>query len=492
VVDLTEQDFQDISNVTGRIFEIGVQRSGGSVFTVVCPNSEFLKQDLKGKHCWLNACSAKELSERVRHVLSACSESPLTTSICVLTRKSMPIEMSLLKDFCCVLTVPKGGLVRQQQENGSWLVLQSPERLRVLYGPSAADRVSAEAGMLTSKVLACAIAKGSRNAQSRYLRMMFAGRAAPTKADILSDTGASANFVSKSFAKQTGITVRPVEYSVRLADDKATEVASEATVYVQLGAFHKPVKCYVMDMLYEVDLILGEEFLHKYDCILHYGKGCIMIQKGKRHMTVNSPALPRSQLSVDDEKSDSVLSASQVKRLARKGARMFLAMICPVESDSVPPVVASVAALSPDVPTASVQPYQPAGPPGGEVPWVSELLSEYSEVFQDPLPPGLPPERLEGHSIPTEPGHLPPFWSMYRLSPLQYRELEKQVTKFLKDGILEVSQSPYGAHVLFVPKPNGRGLRLCVDYRALNSITVKNRCTILRIDNLLDAVAGSS
>jgi hypothetical protein len=85
----------------------------------------------------------------------------------------------------------------------------------------------------------------------------------------LFDTGASCNFVSKSFAKQTGITVRPVEYSVRLADDKATEVAGEATVYVQLGAFHKPVKCYVMNMLYEVDLILGEEFLDKYDCILH-------------------------------------------------------------------------------------------------------------------------------------------------------------------------------------------------------------------------------
>jgi hypothetical protein len=70
-------------------------------------------------------------------------------------------------------------------------------------------------------------------------------------------------------------------------------------------------------------------------------------------MTVNSPALPRNQLPVDDEKSDSVLSASQVKRLARKGARVFLAVIRPVESDSVPPVVASVAALSPDVPCAT-------------------------------------------------------------------------------------------------------------------------------------------
>jgi hypothetical protein len=99
--------------------------------------------------------------------------------------------------------------------------------------------------------------------------------------------------------------------------------------------------------------------------------------------------------------------------------------------------------------------------------------------------------RKEVHSISTKPGHPPPFWQMYRLSPLKYRELEKQVTGFLKAGILEMSTSSYGAPVLFVPKPNGRGLRLCVDYRALNAITIKNRCTIPRIDDLLDAMSGS-
>jgi hypothetical protein len=118
VLDLTEHDFQDISNVPGRLFEIGVHRSDGRLSTVVCPNSEFLKQNLKGKHSWLNACSAKELSERVKHVLSACTTNPLSTSVCVLIRQSMPIDMSLLKDFSCVLTVPKEGLVRQQQEDG--------------------------------------------------------------------------------------------------------------------------------------------------------------------------------------------------------------------------------------------------------------------------------------------------------------------------------------------------------------------------------------
>jgi hypothetical protein len=273
--------------------------------------------------------------------------------------------------------VPKGGLVCQQQKDGSKVVVQSPERLRVLYRPSAVDRVSAEAGMLTCKVPASSAAKESPDAKKKkVLRMIFSGRVAAAKANILFDTGASNNFVSKTFVQQTGIMVRPVEYSVRLADDKTTEVAGEATVYVQLGAFHKPAKCYVMDMLYKVDLILGKEFLNKYDCILHYGKGCIMIRKGKRHLTVNSSALPRNQL-VDEEKSESVLSASQVKRLARKGARVFLAVIRPVESDPVPPVVAFVAALSPDVPTSSVQPDQPAGLPSDEVPWVSELLSGF-------------------------------------------------------------------------------------------------------------------
>jgi hypothetical protein len=77
--------------------------------------------------------------------------------------------------------------------------------------------------------------------------MMFAGRAAATKANFLSDTGASADIVSKTFAKQTGIMVRLVDYFVCLADDKTMEVAGEATV--QLGAFYKPMKWYVIDML---------------------------------------------------------------------------------------------------------------------------------------------------------------------------------------------------------------------------------------------------
>jgi hypothetical protein len=118
--------------------------------------------------------------------------------------------------------VPNGGLVRQLHEDGSLRIVQSLERLQVLYRPSAADCASAEAGLLTCKVLA---ASSSKNGKSKFLRIMFAGQAAAAKANILFDTGASANFVSKAFAKQTGIMVRRVDYSVCLADDKTMEVA---------------------------------------------------------------------------------------------------------------------------------------------------------------------------------------------------------------------------------------------------------------------------
>ena len=265
-------------------------------------------------------------------------------------------------------------------------------------------------------------------------------------------------------------------------------VQGEATVYVQLRAFHKPVKCFVMNLLFEVDLILGDEFMTKYDCVLHYGRKCIMMQKGKRNITVKSPALPRTKFVNDDKSNSNLLSYSQLKRLLRKkGQRVFLASLKPMEDYMSPHSVVSASATE-----ESVQPSgQPINPTSSERKWVANLLSEFSDVFQDPLPAGLPPERAEGHSIHTEPGHPPTFRQMYRLSPLEYRELEKQVAALLKSGILEPSQSPYGAPVLFVPKPNGRGLRLCVDYRALNLITIKNRCTIPRIDDLLDAVSGS-
>ena len=310
----------NISNVTGRIFEIGVQRSGESIATAVCPNADFLSSSMSGKHVWLNASNVKDLSERIRHFHSAFVDNPTSTSACVLIRDSMQIALPSLKGFRVIMTIPKGGLVRQLSPDNTWSVVRSPEKLRVMYLASIADKVSAEAGLLTGKILAAA-RRESLPKTDKTLRMMFSGKAAATSANILFDSGASINFVSAKFAKQTGITVRPSVSSVRLANDSVVdEILGVANVYVQLGAFHKPVRCYVMNLMFEVDLILGEEFMDKYNCILHYGKRTVQIQKGKRYITVISPALPRTAMLGEEKVSDpSLLSYAQVKRMQRKG-----------------------------------------------------------------------------------------------------------------------------------------------------------------------------
>ena len=79
----------------------------------------------------------------------------------------------------------------------------------------------------------------------------------------------------------------------------------------------------------------------------------------------------------------------------------------------------------------------------------------------------------------------------FRMSPLEQAELKKQVIEFLEKRIITPSNSPFGAPVLFIPKPNG-GLRFCLDYRGLNDITVKTRYQLPRIDDLLDTAKGAS
>ena len=122
---------------------------------------------------------------------------------------------------------------------------------------------------------------------------------------------------------------------------------------------------------------------------------------------------------------------------------------------------------------------------------LQSLLHEYRDRFPDKLPDGLPPERNVGHTIPTEPGSSPADRHMYRMSPAEKVEMERQITEGLRQGIIEPSTSPYGAPVLFVTKKDG-GLRMCVDYRALNKMTVKNKNPLPPTDDVLDQLHDAS
>ena len=116
------------------------------------------------------------------------------------------------------------------------------------------------------------------------------------------------------------------------------------------------------------------------------------------------------------------------------------------------------------------------------------LLSEFADVFAD-IPPGLPPERGFGHTINT--GNNPPVSQpMYRMSPKEKECAERMVSDMIEKGWIRPSRSPYSSPILFVQKPDG-SLRLCVDYRALNNQTVKDRYPLPRIDDLLDRLLGA-
>ena len=117
-------------------------------------------------------------------------------------------------------------------------------------------------------------------------------------------------------------------------------------------------------------------------------------------------------------------------------------------------------------------------------------MSEYNDMFPSELPSGLPPERDLDHRIETFPDSTPPSRPTFRMNPRELDELKKQLEELEKSGFIQPSKSPYGAPVLFVKKPDG-SFRMCIDYRALNAITVKNKYPLPRIDELFDRLTGS-
>jgi len=104
--------------------------------------------------------------------------------------------------------------------------------------------------------------------------------------------------------------------------------------------------------------------------------------------------------------------------------------------------------------------------------------------------PGLPPDREIEFAIELLQGTTPISKVPYRMALAELVELKKHLQELLDKGLIQPSVSPWGAPVLFVRKKDGSH-RLCIDYRELNQVTVKNKYLLPRIDDLFDQLAGA-
>jgi hypothetical protein len=114
---------------------------------------------------------------------------------------------------------------------------------------------------------------------------------------------------------------------------------------------------------------------------------------------------------------------------------------------------------------------------------------EFSDVFSEDLP-GMPPDRNVEFVIELQPDTAPISRRPYKMTPKELAELKVQLNELLDKGYIRPSSSPWGCPALFVKKKD-QSLRLCVDYRPLNVVIIKNKYPLPHIDILFDQLVGA-
>src|SRR6187401_3300119 len=117
------------------------------------------------------------------------------------------------------------------------------------------------------------------------------------------------------------------------------------------------------------------------------------------------------------------------------------------------------------------------------------VVCEYPDVFPDELP-GMPPDRDIEFIIELLPGAGPIYKKPHRMGMEELGELKKQLEEQLRKGFIRPSASLWGSPVLFVAKRDGT-IRLCIDYRSLNGVTIKNKYPLPKIEDLFDQLSGA-
>ena len=466
---VSKEDFESIQERSGHLFSLDACASD-SGDNALCarfysPSNSFFKVvDLKNQHVWLNAPFNK-VTDFISHYLSIKAKSPASTSACILVPQWPGAAVStLLQGMKKLMTFPAGYPL--------FKILKGSDHKHTPGIPWPVD-------IYIDEKYRPLVVQATHTDDTPML-MRFQATISGAKGIVAMDTQASDCFIDQSFVDKHGLVTTPIHRMVELADGSHVRLKAECMVNLRLPApdsrsYHKQtICCYVVSLGADHDMILGQNWLIEVGAELSFAtKICRLVPTRVVLRPIQTPVIPGTQSTLQNM----LLSFAKAKKQMRNAIKCFQVQVMPVNSKSNLVSVSTettdfVKQIPADLSRASRM-----------------LLLKYQRIFGKRT--GPPPDRGIGHLIPEVPGSKPVFVPPYRLSPLEIVEVEQQIKELLLLGLIEPSCSPYGAPILFVKKKDGT-LRMCCDWRKLNSQTVKTRYPLPRIDYLLDQLQGAS
>ncbi|XP_057775173.1 uncharacterized protein LOC130994159 [Salvia miltiorrhiza] len=274
---------------------------------------------------------------------------------------------------------------------------------------------------------------------------------------VLFDTGASHSFISYACVDTFELNVEQDKNEMGVMTPLGKGITTKHTCHnldFELGPLKMTAKCLHLMPMWDVDIILGMDWLTENYATIRCEMREICFQPPGKEPTCFYG------MEKQKRKTHVVLSAMQIVKLLRDRENVAYMVYLNKEVKSEISI--------------------------GDVP----VVREYNDVFPEALP-GLPPDRQVEFTIDLEPGATPISKAPYRMAPKELQGLKIQLQELLDLGFIRPSVSPWGAPVLFVKKKDGT-LRMCIDYRELNKLTLKNKYPLPRIDDLFDQLKGAS
>ena len=292
--------------------------------------------------------------------------------------------------------------------------------------------------------------------------------------------------MSTAFVENKGLVLNKRKDKVKINLADGTTQVSKTYVKQACISFEEHMEFidFTVINIPQYEAILGKSWLDWWNPAINWKQHSLQWKMGKRtikvagvsdaHAKKNASSLFQNTVKIEE------ISVQRMRKLA-KTEPVYLAVVRTnevAEQEEDPTNEDQIVTVNEDQ-TKTEYPMQ-----------VQEILNEFSDVFPKDLSTGLPPQRQLDHKIELVPGAEPPHRAPYHMSPQGLDELKKQLKDLTEKGYIQPSVSPFGAPVLFVPKKDG-GVRMCVDYRALNRVTVHNRYPLPRIEDLLDRLQGA-